>query len=69
MDSEDQENELVSLLNRALTISDSLSLKFVAIKLSEALDHFWLEKAKLPIPNDSPINTSHQPEQEPEPDS
>ena len=50
MDMNDEESELVSSLQRALAIADALSLRLVAIKIAEALDHFWLGKGKSPVP-------------------
>lgn len=44
----DDEQELIETMERALRVADSLSLRFVAVKLSEAIDAFWVGKDELP---------------------
>ena len=52
MDIDDQEQELVNSLQRALAIADVLSLRLVAIKIAGAIDQFWLGKGKLTLPDE-----------------
>lgn len=51
MDIDDREEDLINSLRRALAIADKLSLRFVAIKIAEALDHLSNEKGNLPPRN------------------
>jgi hypothetical protein len=49
MNLDQQDHELVAALQRALAIADEKSLRLVAIKIAEALDHFRASKGSSTI--------------------